>query len=232
MKHQEHLRQLQDTRQRQLLEAALEAQEAERRRLARDLHDEVGTMLALIKLQAGQWANGFPDQATPGGELPVQNLKLKLDEVMNSVRRISHDLMPIMLTKYGLVQAIESLKRSLPAGSNLKVQFECNEPMQRVAERIELSLYRIVQELLTNTIKHAGATEACIKLMFEADTLKLVYTDNGKGFDFQDLSDKQSAGLGLTNLQSRMALLNGTLTFSSENGTGVTIVATVPTTNN
>ncbi|WP_194350014.1 sensor histidine kinase [Pontibacter beigongshangensis] len=232
IRHQEHLRQLQETRQRQLLEAALEAQEAERRRLARDLHDEVGTMLALAKMQAGQWVNASSEDAATDGSLAIQKLKVKLDEVMSSVRRISHDLMPVVLNKYGLVQGIESLRRSLPVDSNLHVKFECNEPARRVAQRLELALYRILQELLANTIKHAAATEIYIRLHFEADKLMLTYTDNGKGFDYQNLLDNAYAGLGLTNLQSRIALLNGTLDFSSEKGSGVTFVASIPTDNN
>ncbi len=231
MKHQEYLRQLEEARQRQLLEAALEAQETERRRVARDLHDEVGTMLALVKLQAGQWSHGLQQQATSDGDLPVNNLKLKLDEVMKSVRRISHDLMPIVLTKFGLVQAIESLRRSLPPGCQLAVKFECNMPARRVSQKLELALYRIVQELLANTIKHAGASEVIIKLQFETDTVELVYSDNGKGFDYQSVQETTNAGLGLTNLQSRMALLNGTITINSGIGAGFTAVAKVPVQN-
>ncbi|TXK49111.1 sensor histidine kinase [Pontibacter qinzhouensis] len=229
MKHQEYLRQLQETRQRQLLEAALEAQEAERRRVARDLHDEVGTMLALVKLQAGQWSNGFGKGEIAEGQQPVTNLKLKLDEVMNSVRRITHDLMPIVLTKFGLVQAIESLKRSMPVDSNIGIKFECNEPDRRVGQKLELALYRIVQELLGNTLKHAQASEVYIKLTFNTYKLELVYTDNGKGFSSADLTENTTTtGLGLTNLQSRIALLNGTISINSELGAGISVVANVP----
>jgi signal transduction histidine kinase len=228
LQHQEHLRELQELRQRQMLEAALDAQEAERRRVARDLHDEVGGMLALIRLNIGQVERKCVDNA-PAAETAHRSKEL-LDEAIHSVRRISHDLLPVVLDKMGLVQAINSLVHSVPPDSGLEVKFTHNLDKDRLEARQELLLFRILQELVNNTLKYAEATRITIDLHREGEKLTLHYADNGKGFEFdasQDLGVSGS-GLGMKNLQSRVDLLNGVIKFFSKLGAGIKAEIVIP----
>lgn len=226
LQHQEHLRELQELRQRQMLEAALDAQETERRRVARDLHDEVGGMLALIRLNIGQVERKSQDPVTAE---TAQRSKELLDEAIQSVRRISHDLLPVVLDKMGLVQAINSLVHSVPADSGLEVAFTHNLDQHRLEERQELLLFRILQELLNNTLKYAEATKITIELHKADGNLTLRYTDNGKGFNYSTTQPTgESSGLGLTNLQSRVDLLKGTLNFFSAVGAGIKAEIVLP----
>lgn len=224
LQHQEHLRHLQEVKQRQLLEATIQAQEEERRRVARDLHDEVGAMLALVKLNIHQLTAGAENKEAG------QRVKSLLDEVMGSVRHISHDLMPVVLEKLGLPQALQAMKRSIPAASGVILNFTCNQAEKRVSPRTELFLYRVVQELLNNTLKHACATTIHLDLQFISDGLQLTYKDDGKGFDYQEVSQrsKQDVGLGLMNLQARLELLNGTFEFYSAPNAGAKATIYVP----
>lgn len=225
LQHQENLRQLQEAKQRQILDATVQAQEDERRRVARDLHDDVGAMLALVKLNVHQLNTKLEDKSS-GAEV-----KKLLDEVIGSVRRISHELMPVVLEKMGLPQAIESLKRAVPLSSNIAFEFNCNDNNRRTDPKIELFLYRVVQELLNNTLKHAGASLIKVNLVFEAEQLLLEYTDNGRGFSYQENLQEQGnskEGLGLMNLQGRVALLRGSLIFESSPNKGAKAFISVP----
>ncbi|MCP2043784.1 sensor histidine kinase [Pontibacter sp. HSC-36F09] len=228
LQHQEHLRELQQLRQRQMLEAALDAQEEERRRVARDLHDEVGGMLALIRLNIGQVERKCAENEAAAET--AQRSKELLDEAIHSVRRISHDLLPVVLDKMGLVQAINSLVHSVPPDSGLEVKFTHNLEKFRLEARQELLLFRILQELVNNTLKYAEASLITINLHHEDDKLTLRYTDNGKGFNYDATLDAGggSSGLGLKNMQSRVDLLNGAINFFSKLGAGIKAEIVVP----
>lgn len=228
IRHQQNLRELQEARQRQVLEATIEAQEAERRRVARDLHDEVGAMLALVKLQVGQFMNGAPAATRPQAG---QVVKQQLDEVMVSVRRISHDLMPVVLEKFGLVQAIESLKRAVPPTAGIAFEFYCNDTERRLAAKVELVIFRVLQELLNNTFKHSQATNIRLEVTFKPDEVRLHYTDNGTGFDIDQAGHKElirKTGLGLANLRSRIELIDGEFNLVTSKGAGVHASIVVP----
>ncbi|MBC5774672.1 sensor histidine kinase [Pontibacter sp. KCTC 32443] len=227
LEHQENLRQLQEAKQRQLLDATLQAQESERRRVARDLHDEVGVMLALVKLNVHQLT-----AQTENIERGHQTKNL-LEEVITSVRHISHDLMPASLEKAGLSRALEGLKNFVPAVSGLQLYFTSNDPEKRLSPRTELFLYRVVQELLNNTLKHARASNIKIDLNFEVEQLQVNYEDDGIGFDHEPSSepgndDKQGKGLGLMNIQARVELLDGTLDYTSAPAKGTKAFISVP----
>ncbi|MCX2740991.1 sensor histidine kinase [Pontibacter anaerobius] len=231
LQHQEQLRQLQSVKQQQLLEATLHAQEEERRRVARDLHDEVGAMLALIRLNLHQMVSNteVKDEQLLAN---AQNMKQQLDEVLNSVRRISHDLMPVILEKLGLAQALDALRRTFATTGHIELIISYNDKSIRLKPQHELLLYRMVQELLNNTIKHANATQISIDLQFTPAETKLTYKDNGVGFDMVTVQQEQalSGGLGIMSLQSRAALLNGSIAITSRPGSGTTAIITIPAT--
>jgi signal transduction histidine kinase len=228
IQHQEQVRKLQVTRQHQVLEATMQAQEEERRRVARDLHDEVGSMLSLVKLNLYQLIGSIKG-ATDEVRSAEDNIKKLLDEVIGSVRRISHDLIPVVLDKMGLVQALDALRRSVPGSSGVSVRLECNDRSRRLQPKQELILYRIVQELLSNTLKHAHASAITIELLFADTEVTVNYSDNGIGFDYEKLQkETMQEGIGVVNLQSRVDLLRGHMNIQSLAGVGTQVEIRVP----
>ncbi|CAM3458486.1 sensor histidine kinase [Pontibacter korlensis] len=231
LQHQEHLQRLQSIKQQQLLEATFRAQEEERRRVARDLHDEVGAMLALVRLNLHQLVSNVEvkDERLLNS---AQNMKQQLDEVLGSVRRISHDLMPVVLEKMGLAQALDALRRTLAATGQLELEISYNDKSIRLPPQHELLLYRMVQELLNNTLKHAQASQVTVILSFTASQVHIIYKDNGIGFEVGALEHEKgmAGGLGIMSLQSRAALLNGSISIKSAPGAGTTAEITVPIT--
>ncbi|GHA54106.1 sensor histidine kinase [Pontibacter akesuensis] len=232
LQHQDQVRYLHDLKQRQLLEATFQAQEEERRRVARDLHDEVGAMLALVKLNLHQLINNAAVK-DEGLLTAGYNIKQQLDDVLSSVRRISHDLMPVVLEKMGLAQALEALRRSFMSTGLLRITVKYNEKNRRLQAKHELLLFRMVQELLNNTLKHAQASEVTLDLFFGEDRTELIYMDNGKGFDLGSLQNRQNTegGLGIMSLQSRAALMGGDITITSAPGKGTKAEITLPVAN-
>lgn len=228
LQHQEQVQRLQTTKQFQLLEATMQAQEEERRRVARDLHDEVGSMLSLVRLNLHQLVSGM-DGASEEVRSAEQTIKKLLDEVIGSVRRISHDLMPVVLDKLGLVQALEALRRSVPATAGVTVTYECNDKSRRVDPKLELVLYRMMQELLNNALKHAHATIIHIKLLFVEKEVTLHFEDNGVGFDYAAHLQAAAHGVGVVSLKNRVNLLNGKINIQSAAGAGTRVEITVPT---
>jgi signal transduction histidine kinase len=225
LQHQEHLRKLQEAKQQQLLDATVQAQEEERRRVARDLHDDVGAMLALVKLNIHQLNASSTNKAAGVG------VKQLLDDVIGSVRRISQDLLPVVLEKMGLAEAIVSMKRAIPANSGISFDFECDDMGRRFPAKTELLLFRVIQELFNNTLKHAQASNIKVKLSVENEELRLEYSDNGKGFDYNSLLFQEqdtSIGLGIMNLHARVALLKGSFNLQSELNNGVSAIITIP----
>ncbi|MEO1254290.1 MAG: ATP-binding protein [Bacteroidota bacterium] len=202
--------------QQEMLNATLKSQEAERNRLGTELHDGVGAMLSSIKLNL---------QVTKQkeGVSTLDQILGYLDETITQVRSISHQMMPIILKKYGLKRAVEDL---FEKASN--DQFEIiikgwQDP--RLEEEHALMLYRIVQELLTNSIKHAKATLVTLSISkFTESLLLLRYTDNGIGFPPTVLS--RAEGMGLLNIKNRAQAINAQVTFSNsdEGGAQVNLV--------
>ncbi|WP_400191886.1 sensor histidine kinase [Hymenobacter sp. B81] len=221
---QEQLRYEREHAQHQSLEAALLAQEDERRRIAADLHDAVGTMLSIVKLHL----SAVPETAA------TQEMTAMLDQAISEVRRISRNLLPAVLEKFGLSFALEALCRAVGGGAARVMLVQTGEA-RRLPPHHELAVYRVVQELLGNGIKHAQARQIEVRLHFDADRLSVEYVDDGVGFDvstFEQAAPVPGArtGLGLTNLRSRVALLRGTLRHESAPGAGTRVWISFPAT--
>ncbi len=196
--------------QKELLKTSILSQENERNRIAKELHDDVGAMLTTTKLYFGQ--------ITP--QLPAEELKSItkkasgfMDDMIQSVRNISQDLRPVVLEKLGLIEAIDSLAQTINDSGNITIDFK-NNSRKTIVKSKELNIYRIIQELITNTIKHAEASAITIELENENEGLVILYNDNGKGIDYQNLSLKK--GLGLKNIESRISVLSGSIHFLEE----------------
>ena len=210
---------------RTLADRFLQAQEAERTRIARELHDDIGQRLAILSIQmqrAGKPVSGLPGQAHP--ELPELSAKAK--EIASRVASLSHQLHSSVLEYLGLKVAVESCCRDFEQQRKLKVEYICNGVPGNVVETVGLAIVRVVQEALNNTHKHSGATEVRVSLSGTDAELLLEISDNGKGFDVQHA--RLAAGLGLISMRERINLVRGTIEIVSAPNQGTRIIARVP----
>jgi signal transduction histidine kinase len=201
--------------------AVIEAQEMERKRIAGDLHDSVGQMLSLSKLQLSEIMDSS-NMYSPEHEQMLERSTRIIDEACQEVRNISHNLMPGPLIRLGLPAAVKDLVRKINASNKIHVSFASNLYDSRLNENIEISVYRIIQEIFNNILKHAQATEIGISLIRQAEEkLELSITDNGIGFDTGEII--KSSGIGWKNIYSRLAIINGTLNINSKKNSGTCI---------
>lgn len=222
LKEQMRIQKLDYKHQEELLHATILTQEKERNRIARDLHDEIGSKLNVIFLNICR----LKKYGTQNEEIDAitNEVETVIHTTINSIRFISHELLPPTLEEFGLIETIRELQHSYNVAGNIQVDFTTAEntiPIENPL--IELNLFRIIQELINNSIKHGKATEIDINVSSEKTILKLTYQDNGIGFDSSETNYKK--GLGMKNIESRLRIINGTyqLNSSKKNGTSVNI---------
>jgi len=198
------------------------AQELERKRLARELHDETGQALTSILLGLKQL-----EQAVAGddGRAAVASLRELVVTTLQDVRRLAVELRPSALDDFGLVPALERLVETFREQTGIRLDLETNLGEERLPSEVETALYRIVQEALTNVVKHAGARRVSILLTHRDGSVAVVVEDDGSGFDPTATSDD---GLGLVGMRERVGLVGGRLRLESAAGAGATLVAEVP----
>ena len=208
--------------QRDALRRAVQAQEAERRRLARELHDETGQALTsvLLGLAAVERA-----ETAEAARLAVGELRGLVVETLQSVRRLAIELRPSALDDFGLEPALKRLGRTVSESGSLDVQVETRLGPERLPSEVETALYRIVQEALTNVVKHAAAERVSIVVTRVPGRVAVMIEDDGAGFD---PSATRGEGLGLLGMRERVELLDGSLTIDSEPGTGTTLAVELP----
>ncbi|MFD2717666.1 ATP-binding protein [Hymenobacter monticola] len=213
--------------QQQRAQAVLEAEETERRRIGSDLHDGVGQLLTAAKMNL----HALGDElrlSTTGQQAMFQNALDVVDESFREVRSISHNLLPNALIKRGLAQAVRDFLNKIAPDGHLKVQLEVVGLDQggRMPATVENVVFRVIQELVQNILKHARATEITLQIIRSADELTVMVEDNGVGFDPAALGE--DAGIGLKNIESRMAYLGGRADFDAAPGRGTTVTLAVP----
>lgn len=211
------------THQLDLFQSSIDGMENERRRLSRDLHDEIGAALSMLRLQLGRSQNLDVMQSPQTHEL-INSSKVLIDHTIENVRRISNDMLPHGLEEFGLKYALESLCDKIENASPILITLNV-DMLCRFENRLELALYRILQELLNNTLKHAEATEITITFLQQPNKLILFYHDNGKGFEIKKLVKR---GLGLNSIESRVNMIYGTLDFETSTGKGTKATVTLP----
>jgi signal transduction histidine kinase len=205
------------------LRRVVEAQESERRRLARELHDETGQALTsiLLGLKTLEETTGEADFRTA-----MDRLRELVVSTLEDVRRLAVELRPTALDDFGLVAALERLAALFADQTGIAVDFQSRlADDERLPGVVETALYRIVQESLTNVVKHARARRVSILLARRDGTVTVVVEDDGKGFD---PADNREGGFGLTGMRERLGLLGGRLEIESGSETGTTIAAEVP----
>ncbi|RTQ49137.1 tetratricopeptide repeat protein [Hymenobacter gummosus] len=217
--------------QRQLLErqraaAVLEAEENERRRIGSDLHDGLGQLLSAAKLNLHALDQQLGPRLNGHREL-LANAVAVVDESFREVRGISHNLMPNALLRRGLVAAVRDFLDKLPSTGGLRIEVQAfGLDATQLPPTTESVLFRVIQELVQNIIKHAQATDVTIQLVRSDDELTVTVEDNGVGFSPQALGPE--AGIGLRNVETRMAYLGGQAHFDAAPGRGTTVTLEVP----
>ena len=208
-------------------QAVLEAEEAERRRIGSDLHDGVGQLLTAAKLNLHALGEQLNVQ-TEGQQALLQNALDGVDESFKEVRSISHNLMPNALIRRGLAQAVRDFLNKISPDGRLKVNLEVVglDRGGRLEPTVENVLFRVIQELVQNILKHARATEITLQIIRHPDELTVLVEDNGVGFDPAALGE--DAGIGLKNIESRMAYLGGRAGFDAALGRGTTVTLEIP----
>ena len=207
--------------QQKLLHNNIEKIEEERRRVAKDLHDEVGSIFSTIGMKIIQFEkkNNQASNTTGGVDL-IKETKLLVDKGVMSVRRISHNMIPNELEMFGIAAAIEELCFQIEGSDGLDVSFESEGLDKCGRTEIELALFRITQELISNTVKHAAAKHVEIQLNCTEMEVMYQYKDDGIGFD----KDLVRRGLGIQNITSRVEMNGGQLTYHTGTpGFGVSI---------
>lgn len=207
----------------------VQAQEEERRRIARELHDEVGQLLTGAKLSQEMLAADLPAEPAELRERALENVDL-LDETMDVVRKLSLDLRPAALDELGLSAALEWHIERYQHQTGIKVTFRKALLPKRLPDPQATAVYRIVQEALTNVARHASASEVSVEIACEGQHLRMQVTDNGCGFDTAAVLRTGSAErhFGLVGLQERAALLGGKARVRSKPGQGTTITVELP----
>jgi signal transduction histidine kinase len=208
------------------LRRVVAAQELERTRLARELHDETGQALTsiLLSLRTVEEAGGDEQEL----HAAVAEVRELVRSTLQDVRQLAVELRPKVLDDFGLVAALERLTETFGEQTGMSVQFQQLLPTSdRLPPEVETALYRIVQESLTNIVKHARATNVSVVLARKSDSVSVVVEDDGVGFEPHLVRD---GGIGLVGMQERVALLGGRLAIESRPGAGTTFVAEVPLT--
>ncbi len=195
--------------QNELFNAIAGAQDQERKRIAQDIHDSLGAVLSAAKLKLSALKESQSSLSEDQAEKYQTTFQL-LDEASSELRNISHNIMPATLSKLGLVAALRNLSNSISSHSGLQISFSAHDFTERVDEWIEMSVYRIVLELINNVVKHAAADKVTVQLIRYPDYINITVEDNGKGFDYSRALEEKK-GIGLGNILSRVDYMKGSI---------------------
>ena len=218
--HLDHQRKLTNKR---ILMAVLRTEEKFRSRYSRELHDGMGPLLSSAKMSMSVLAKRAEDEENR--EL-IASTSAVIDEAIRSLREISNNLSPQVLNDFGLVRGITNFINKNPQLRTIEMRFDTNLRKERFGHDIEVILYRVICELINNSLKHSGCTKIELDLQLVYDRIYLTYSDNGRGFDTQAVADY---GMGMSNLTSRIHSLGGTIEITSQPNKGMAASIVVST---
>ena len=218
--HLDHQRKLTNKR---ILTAVLRTEEKFRSRYSRELHDGMGPLLSSAKMSMSVLAKRAEDEENR--EL-IASTSAVIDEAIRSLREISNNLSPQVLNDFGLVRGITNFINKNPQLRTIEMRFDTNLRKERFDHDIEVILYRVICELINNSLKHSGCTKIELDLQLVYDRIYLTYSDNGRGFDTQAVADY---GMGMSNLTSRIHSLGGTIEITSQPNKGMAASIVVST---
>lgn len=213
--------QIEAEHQQKMLQATLESQENERQRLAADLHDSIGAMLSTVRISMLTAVRN--ENANAEG---FHQVKEMIDETIDSVRRISRDLMPSTLQKFGLTQAVNDMCRQYMLTSGIKIDFEKLGEEQPLAKSKEIIVFRIIQELINNSMKHSKSNTIAVCMNWNG-ALNISVEDFGIGFNVEE-KKVASSGLGLFNIQNRAKIAGASFHYDSNRVPGTKAIITLP----
>jgi PAS domain S-box-containing protein len=207
--------------ERRILSKVIETEEKERKRIAKDLHDGLGPLLSSVKLYVNELQSADTDDKEKKEMLKYTNELI--DDAVSSTRTIANNLMPGIITDYGLVKALQSFCNKLNIAKSINILFNAEDISLRFDSTIEITLYRVLMELINNSIKHASAKNIGITFKVENNFLNILFTDDGKGFDVSRTMNDPTGGMGLNNIINRVKSIQGTCEFISNVGAGTTV---------
>ncbi len=211
--------------EKRFLSILIQAEDNERKRLAKDLHDGLGPLLSTIKMSLSALRK-------PKNEDERTNIMDNLDKVviesMKSIKEISNNLNPHVLDNFGLEKAIANFIQKIITTGSININFESNLKNLRIESNSETVLYRVICELINNTIKHAYAKNINIKLFYDLYNISLNYSDDGQGFELDNLFKPQEKGTGIYNIYSRISSLKGFINIDSKINDGTRVEIKIP----
>lgn len=202
------------------IDAMIEGQEKERQRIANDLHDDLGGLMATVKLHF----NALKDKDSP--ELFDKTNSL-IEEAYQKVRSVAHAKNSGVIAKQGLLKAVQNMADKISSSNKIQIEVIDHGLDNRLENSLELTIFRVIQELITNVIKHADATEATVHLTNHEDSINIMVEDNGKGFNPSQIT-KTNKGMGISSIDKRIEHLDGKLTIESEKNKGTTVIIDIP----
>lgn len=211
--------------QRELMASVIRSQEEERIRISKDLHDHVGATLSGLRMQVSQIAS--PRAEADAMKRIAKETKEGIDGIIEDVRNISHSLSPAGLELWGFHEAMEAYceKTASSSGIDIHVTDETDGALKQLIFDDSLALFRVIQELVNNTIKHANAKGITITVRKNNEDIEVLYADDGMGVD---MTKTKAAGIGMFNIESRLHMLPATYAVTSSPGNGYTFVITIP----
>ena len=222
-----HIRDIEEERrqlEKKFRTTIIQTEEKERMHFAKEMHDGIGPLLSTAKLSVGALSQAEHNEQQ---KTLIKNIESILNEALKSTKEISNNLTPHVLTNFGLEKAIHNFINKMVHHDLLQISFTSNIPNTRFNQNLEISLYRIASELINNTIKHASASHALLDIRMSNHEIRMVYTDDGIGFDAKKILE-ESSGIGFSSIFSRIDSFQGKVDIQSAHNEGVVVVITVP----
>jgi two-component system sensor histidine kinase UhpB len=205
----------------------IDAQERERARLARELHDDINQQLAGLAISLSGIKRRVDSRESPGLAADLRFLQERTSAVVENIRHISHGLHPAMLEHAGLVAALSSHCQELERNTLLPFKFTAEGDCDGLGPSARLCLYRVAQEALRNVVTHARPTHVIVRLQCSGESAEISVADDGQGFD-ERVARRHADGLGLLSIQERARLAGGTMTVVTEIGRGTEVIVRIP----
>ena len=203
--------------EKRVINAIINTEENERKRFAKDLHDGLGPILSTVKMSLSALTDRIKD---PSGSVILTNTNHLVNEAISTIKDISNNLSPHVLSNFGLASAISAFTTKINQTKAVEIDFKSNMEAQRLDNEKEVVVYRAVCELINNSIQHSGASRIEIELNKHEKFITLQFYDNGRGFDTSSISKEDTKGTGLSNIETRVKTVEGVFILESTPGKG------------
>jgi signal transduction histidine kinase len=206
--------------ERRVLNAIIRTEERERKRFAKDMHDGIGPLLSTIKLYMNELIS--EDVEKKEKEESMDYINKLIDDALSGIRTISNNLTPRVIDEYGLVSAINEFCISINKTHKLAIDFKSPDKLN-LSNHIEINLFRIINELVNNTLKHADASKVRITITEENSHIIFTYSDNGRGFDYSKYIEDKQKGDGINNILTRVQSMDGDINIETGESKGINV---------